>query len=109
MKILIIEGDPKLRALVAREAQSSSRGCDLIAEAETGSAALAICSTFRPEMAVLDIDLPDGDGLDLIPRLREKIPTLRILVISDRVTPEIVERCEELKIEGFADKPIVTG
>ena len=109
MKILIIEGDPKLRALLAQEAQSSIRGCDLIAEAETSSAALAICSTFKPEMAVLDIDLPDGDGLDLIPRLREKILGLRVLVISDRVTPEIVDRCEELEIEDFADKPTVAG
>jgi DNA-binding NarL/FixJ family response regulator len=56
-------------------------------------------------MVVIDVDLPDGSGLDLIPELRAKIPGLKVLVLSEQVTPAIVSRREELKIDGFVDIP----
>jgi len=35
-------------------------------------------------MVVIDVDLPDGSGLDLIPELRAKIPGLKVLVLSEQ-------------------------
>lgn len=107
MNILIVEADPKLRAFMRDTARPSVADCGVIAEAEDGRAALAICRTLNPKMAIVDIDLPDGDGLDLIPQLREIVPSLRALIVADRVDPEIVLRCEAIGIQGFVDKPTV--
>lgn len=55
---------------------------DVIAEAGTVAEALAAVEAAAPAVAVVDLRLPDGEGFDLIVRLREVCPDMRILVFS---------------------------
>ena len=81
--VLLIEDDPDFRGLVA----SLLRGAGLnVREAETAEAGLAAFAAARPGLVLLDLNLPDGDGLSVCQTMRKTAPagTLPILLCSVR-------------------------
>ncbi len=78
---LVVEDEPYSRG--ALEALLRERGYEVIL-AEDGQTALTACGSHRPEVIVLDLGLPDIDGLDLLPRLLDVSPLSRIVVQTGR-------------------------
>jgi two-component system, OmpR family, KDP operon response regulator KdpE len=78
--VLLVEDDPQMRRFL--RATLTARGFRLI-EAETLAAAEIAATSQSPDLVLLDLGLPDGDGIDLARRMREwtQVP---ILVISAR-------------------------
>ena len=78
--ILIVEDDPQLRRFLRTALGAQDYR---LVEAETVKEALIAATTHNPELILLDIGLPDGDGIDLTRRIREwsRVP---IIVISAR-------------------------
>lgn len=72
--------------------------------ARDGAAGLAICRRTPPTLVLLDLELPDGDGFDLVQQLRELAPDARVLVLSAHVEPYILHRVHQAKVDGFVDK-----
>lgn len=80
--IIVIEDEPKIRRFIAMSLESE--GCQ-VCEADTSKRGLIEAGTRKPDMVVLDLGLPDGDGVDFIRDLRtwSDIP---IIVLSARTT-----------------------
>lgn len=78
--ILIVEDEPPMRRFL--RASLDSHGFRLV-EASTAREALALATSHNPEIVLLDLGLPDGDGIDLTKRLREWLRA-PIIVISAR-------------------------
>jgi len=80
----------------------TSRDCDgaskLVAKMAGASRAL--------DVALVDINLPDGSGLDLADELRRYAPHMAIFMMSGSATDELRQRAATLKIAGFIKKPI---
>ena len=76
-----------------------------VAVATTGKRALRVASRWQPEVVILDLGLPDIDGLDLIGPLKKNRPQLQILVLSARVT--IPDRVDGLNkgADDYVTKP----
>jgi len=66
--ILLIEDDPKVRSLVR---DTLSMEGYRILESECVEAGMHLFSTRKPDLVVLDLKLPDGDGLDACRRIRQ--------------------------------------
>ena len=86
MKILLIEDHPIVRAGCRRLLQDQAPGpgdtaLDVI-EASTGAEAVALNAAVLPDVAVLDLHLPDVPGLEVLRRLREQTPRLQVIVFS---------------------------
>ncbi len=58
-----------------------------VAEAEDAAGALAQAAAFRPEVVLLDLSLPDRDGLTVLRLLRERDAHMRVLVLAAQVSP----------------------
>jgi DNA-binding NarL/FixJ family response regulator len=57
-------------------------GFEVVAEAVRGSEVLALAERYRPDVAVLDISMPDESGIQVTARLRQRVPETRILILS---------------------------
>ena len=76
-------------------------------EAETGAAALEMAESCQPDVVLLDVKLPDMDGLDVLPRLREAAPGSVVLMMTAHGDAEMAR--EAIRRRGafwFFSKPI---
>ncbi len=102
MKILIVDDHPIVRAGVARLLTGGGRFT--VAEAETGKDALTLFRRDRPDLVILDLNLPGLGGLEMIRRLRTDDPAARILVLSMHDDAIHVTRALEAGAAGYLSK-----
>src|SRR5579871_1845486 len=88
-----------LAALLGREADFR-----VVAEVGTGSDALALASRLAPDVAVIDVDLRDMDGLEVLERLRVRCPQLPVLVLSSFHHPSYLRRALQAGAAGYLPK-----
>ncbi len=80
-RILLVEDDKELRALVAGRLEEEHYDVEI---AGTGPEALAAVSRQVPDLVLLDIMLPEMDGLEVCRRLRSRHPLLYIIMLTAR-------------------------
>jgi DNA-binding NarL/FixJ family response regulator len=91
--VLVVDDDPVFRDLARRVL--AAEGLVVVAEAETLETALDVAHALRPDAALVDIGLPDGDGLALARRLSALPWRPRIVLTStdpDAASPEDLRR-----------------
>lgn len=101
IRILVVDDEPQIvRAL---RINLNVRGYE-VATAATGSEALRLAATFRPEIVLLDLGLPDIDGIDVIAGLRgwTDIP---IVVLSARTDSADTVDALDAGADDFVTKP----
>lgn len=83
--------------------QLLSLRCDLevIGEAGDGLSAVETTLRLRPDILLLDLAMPQLDGLDVIPQVRRGCPETAILVISMRATPEHLRAAFKAGAQGY--------
>ena len=103
MNVIIVD-DLRLFRLSLRMAFTDNPEISVTGEAETGEAFLSMLSTTPCDLVLLDIGLPDIDGVEIARRLRRNYPAVKILAISSENTRERVHDMLEIGIEGFISK-----
>jgi CheY-like chemotaxis protein len=91
--ILIVDDDPDFRELAGRILVDL--GLRVTAQADTAATAIAMALGTRPDAALVDVDLPDGDGIDLAGKLAALPWSPRIVLTSvdpDAAAPDEVLR-----------------
>lgn len=80
-----------------------------VSTAGTVADALACASNDRPDLILLDVTLPDGDGLTLVEQLRENGRDVGVVVaLTGHDEPAIAERCTRLGCADVLLKPVPT-
>jgi two-component system response regulator DesR len=74
---------------------------DVVAELDSGDAIVETALKTRPDVAVIDIDLPGVDGLSAAASLSEKLPTCRTLVLTGLSQPGHLLRALKAHVKGF--------
>jgi len=101
--ILIIDDDSLVRWSLA---QHLSRAGYQVASAGSASEALALIRAApRPQVVVLDLKLPDMDGLALLELLRREAATCPVIVLSAHLTPELTVEALAKGATFVAEKP----
>lgn len=101
--VLIVDDHPVTR-LVLKTQLANLLGVAKVLEADNGQAAVEVVRKERPDLVVLDLDLPGMGGLEVIPRLRALHPRIRILVFSGQSAAVYGRRIMELRADGFVSK-----
>jgi DNA-binding NtrC family response regulator len=102
-KILIVQDDANFRFRVREFLQF--QGYEVY-EAESCLATLGVFRSFGPDVVVSDYSLPDGNALELLPRLRSVDPDLRFLVVTRHGTIDLAVRMIKAGADQFLAKPI---
>jgi two-component system, NarL family, response regulator DesR len=100
IKVLIAEDMHIIRgALVALLRLEAD--IDVVAELDRGDAIVETALKTRPDVAVIDIDLPGVDGLSAAASLREKLPSCQTLVLTGLSQPGNLLRALKVHVKGF--------
>jgi two-component system KDP operon response regulator KdpE len=99
--VLVVEDEPQMRRFL--RASLTSHGFRLI-EAETQQEAIAQATTHAPDLVLMDLGLPDGDGIELTRKFREwsRVP---IIVISARGREEDKVEALDAGADDYLTKP----
>ena len=84
-------------------------GFDVVGQAEDGASALALAARLKPELVLLDIQLPDIDGFAVAERLLAGHPGLQIVLVSSRDRSSYGPLIEASGAVGFISKADLTG
>ncbi|MDP1578799.1 MAG: response regulator transcription factor [Candidatus Didemnitutus sp.] len=103
MKIVVIEDEALVRSMVLRICRTHAVG-ESVHEAADGASGLRVCLDTKPDLVLLDIDLPDCDGLDLADQITAALPRVRIVVLSARTDDYHLHRVFTRHFQGFVDK-----
>ncbi|MEJ3659138.1 response regulator transcription factor [Actinomycetes bacterium KLBMP 9759] len=79
-------------------------GIEVVADVASGDQIVPAARRHRPDVAVLDIDLPVVDGITAAGALREQLPDVRILVLTSLARPGTLRRALAARVEGFIAK-----
>lgn len=89
-------------------------GWTVCGEAETGRDAVELATKLRPDVAVLDITMPQLNGLDAAKRIKKVSPHTEILILSMHYSDELVRQILEAGLRGYviksdSDRDLVTA
>jgi two-component system response regulator DesR len=77
---------------------------EVVAQVATGDAVVPAALAARPDVAIVDIDLPGMDGLAAAALLRERLPECRVLVLTALAVPGNLRRALGVRVAGFLGK-----
>jgi len=77
---------------------------EVVAQAGTGKETLAQAEQAQPDVILLDIRMPDGDGLETLEKLRNKVPNAKVVMLSTYDNPTYIARAVALGANDFVLK-----
>jgi DNA-binding NarL/FixJ family response regulator len=98
-RVVVADDVDDLRFLLRLEFESTG-DFEVVGEACTGSQALKVVAEHRPDVIVLDLDMPNMTGFEALPHLRQQNPDTAVVVYSAFVIPGAV--VDELLASGAA-------
>ena len=107
MRRLIIADDHAIVRHGLRALLEQAGGYAVLAECADVQATRDAVHAMRPDLLVLDIAMPGGNGLQLAAELRDSHPMLRILLYSQYASPIYVAEAQRLGLAGFVSKESV--
>jgi DNA-binding NarL/FixJ family response regulator len=82
-------------------------GFDVVGEAGDGAMALAVIEAQRPDLVLLDLSMPEMNGLDVLRRLRDLRPSPRVLIVSQYTDPQLAAQALAFGARGVIVKQAV--
>ncbi|MEO6775516.1 MAG: diguanylate cyclase [Kofleriaceae bacterium] len=106
-RTLVVEDDSSLLPLI--EEVLCQVGCAEIRFVATGRDAIAVAAAFSPDLVLLDLGLPDMDGIDVCRELSRLLPAVPVVIITARHDDSVVEIAFEAGAEDYVAKPFRLG
>lgn len=105
-KILIADDEPKIRRGLHGQIDRLNLAAEVICEAEDGEMALEAAEKLRPDILLVDINMPFMNGLDFIAAIRRTRADAKIIVITGYEEFDYARRALELNVHAYLLKPI---
>ncbi len=103
IRVMVAEDEHLIRgALVAL--LELEQAIEVVAEVAAGDEILPVALAVRPDIAVIDIDLPGLDGLSAARLLHEQLPECRTIILTSLAQPGTMRRALSAKVGGFLVK-----
>ncbi|MGA2867674.1 MAG: response regulator, partial [Verrucomicrobiota bacterium] len=100
-KILIVDDEPELRQLLKTILEPDFT----VTEAENAAALQKAFSLDAPDVILLDLKLPDANGLDLLPQIKKTWPDTEVIVLTGEATFEAAVQATKRGAYHFINKP----
>jgi two-component system nitrate/nitrite response regulator NarP len=101
-RILLADDHPMIRT--ALEALLSDTPFQIVGMAATGREAIAEIERLGPDMLLLDLQMPDGDGMDVLRTVRAGGSTLSVVLLTAAIDDSALLEAKSLKVDGIVLK-----
>jgi DNA-binding NarL/FixJ family response regulator len=113
VKILVADDHDIVRRGL-KQLLTAHPGWEVCAEAKTGREAVALAEHHKPQVAVLDLSMPELNGLDAARRIRKSLPATEVLILTLHFSDQLVRDIVEAGARGYimksdADKDLVSA
>jgi two-component system, NarL family, response regulator DesR len=103
IRILLAEDQGMVRGALAA-LLAFEPDLDVVAQVSSGDEVVAVAQDVRPDVALLDIEMPGIDGIEAATRLRQVLPACRVLILTTFGRPAYLRRAMEAGASGFLVK-----
>jgi two-component system, NarL family, response regulator DesR len=100
VRVLLAEDQAMVRGAIAA-LLALEEDIEIVAEASRGEEVVALALEAGPDVALLDVEMPGGDGLDAAAALREKLPSCRVIILTTFGRAGYLKRAMENGASGF--------
>lgn len=98
---LVLADDHAVLRAGTRRILEDERDLEVVGEAANGQEAIALAERTQPDVVLLDITMPNGDGIAVLPALRQVAPQACILVLTAHDNLAYLRACQRLGAAGF--------
>src|SRR5436305_761121 len=106
---LVVVDDSRDIRLLLRLSVEQRTDVEVVAEADNGEQAIALVGALRPDLVILDVEMPVLDGISALPKLREVSPDTRVVMLSNLAEPVYEQRARAAGAVAYVRKstPVV--
>ena len=104
IKILVAEDETIIRLDLVE--MLTDAGYEVVAQAENGAVAIEMAKKYQPDLAILDVKMPEVDGITAAEQIISISPVLMLTAFSQR---ELVERARDAGVMAYVVKPCSIG
>lgn len=103
MKVLVVDNEKGFASILADHLKM--KGIDA-GSVYSGRDALAAVSDFRPDVIILDIQMPDMNGVEVLSRIRGSEPAVEVIVLTGNGSFDVGIECMQLGAFDYLMKPV---
>ena len=102
--VLVVDDDYMMREMLKLILHSDDY--QVLGEAANGKNAIALCANLKPGLVMLDINMPEMDGLQVLEEIRKISPATKVIMVSAEATMDRVSEAIKKGAVGFVVKPL---
>ena len=103
ISVVVCDDVPELRRLL-REVLEEDEGMHVVGEAADGRQAVEVIEQLQPDVVILDLSMPELDGLEAIPLIHQVAPAAEICIFSGFEEGKVAEIALRLKASRYVRK-----
>ena len=103
MKLLIADDSAHFRMRLL-QMLSQIAGVQIVQSACNGYEAIAYVRKLRPDVAILDIQMPGANGIEVLEEIKRDFPETKVIMLTGHHEPQYEQRCIELGADHFFPK-----
>ncbi|MBN2795713.1 MAG: response regulator [Clostridia bacterium] len=104
-KVLVVDDEPIVRRGIVNIINWNALNCEVIGESGNGVEGMALVETFKPDIIITDIHMPEIDGLEMIKRCKHFIPESKIIILTGFRDFDYLQEALKLGASDFLLKP----
>lgn len=105
IKIMIVDDQVLLRKSLAQLINVDDE-ISVVAMAATGKEAVTTCQKFRPDIVMMDIEMPEMDGIKALKKIKEQCPRTRVIILTTFDSKENIVDAFLAHADGYITKEI---
>jgi DNA-binding NarL/FixJ family response regulator len=104
IRVLVVDDHPMVRE--GLRSMLNGDGIEVVAEAGTAAEAVQAAERARPDVVLLDVELPDGDGLGVLGRIKARMPGTSVLIVTMHDESRLVRQAVAAGAAGYVLKGV---
>ena len=103
--VLIVDNDPVMLEIIASLLRDHGIYFRII-KIEDGSKALKIIDRIQIDMVITGLRIPEADSINLIERLKKNYPEIKIVTLTNIISPALKSRINEIGVSAYIEEPV---